>query len=43
VEGGTTAAVFATYLQHFLLPALSPGTVSWWTTSARTSPSASAP
>jgi transposase len=27
VEGGTDTAVFATYLQHFLLPALSPGTV----------------
>jgi transposase len=27
VEGGTDAAVFATYLQHFLLPALSPGMV----------------
>src|SRR5947208_14574285 len=26
-EGGTDTAVFATYLQHFLLPALSPGTV----------------
>jgi transposase len=27
VEGGTDTAVFATYLKHFLLPALSPGTV----------------
>src|SRR4051794_16549127 len=27
VEGGTETAVFATYLQHFLLPALAPGTV----------------
>src|SRR5687768_12597955 len=27
VEGGTDTAVFATYLQHFLLPALTPGTV----------------
>jgi transposase len=27
VEGGTDTAVFATYLQHFLLPALAPGTV----------------
>src|SRR5436309_3437421 len=27
VEGGTDTAVFATHLQHFLLPALSPGTV----------------
>src|SRR4051794_31747182 len=27
VEGGTDTAVFATYLQHFLLPALSPGTL----------------
>ncbi len=27
VEGGTDTAVFATYLEHFLLPALSPGTV----------------
>ena len=27
VEGGTDTAVFATYLTHFLLPALSPGTV----------------
>ena len=25
VEGGTDTAVFATYLEHFLLPALSPG------------------
>ncbi|HVI37135.1 MAG TPA: transposase, partial [Gaiellales bacterium] len=24
-EGGTDTAVFATYLEHFLLPALSPG------------------
>ena len=27
VQGGTDTAVFATYLEHFLLPALSPGTV----------------
>ena len=27
VEGGTDTAVFATYVEHFLLPALSPGTV----------------
>ena len=27
VEGGTDTAVFATYLQRFLLPALAPGTV----------------
>jgi transposase len=27
VEGGTDTAVFATYLEHFLLPALSPGVV----------------
>jgi transposase len=27
VEGGTDTAVFATYLEHFLLPALAPGTV----------------
>ena len=27
VEGGTTAAVFATYLEHFLLPALIPGQI----------------
>jgi transposase len=27
VEGGTDTAVFATYLAHFLLPALTPGTV----------------
>jgi transposase len=27
VEGGTDTAVFGTYLQHFLLPALSPGMV----------------
>jgi len=27
VEGGTDTAVFATYLEHFLLPALSPGMV----------------
>src|SRR4051794_25603124 len=27
VEGGTDTAVFAPYLEHFLLPALSPGTV----------------
>jgi transposase len=27
VEGGTDTAVFAAYLQHFLLPALAPGTV----------------
>jgi len=27
VEGGTDTAVFATYLEHFLLPNLSPGTV----------------
>src|SRR3954449_2852772 len=27
VEGGIDTAVFTTYLQHFLLPALSPGTV----------------
>ncbi len=27
VEGGTDTAVFATYLEHFLLPALSPGTL----------------
>jgi transposase len=27
VEGGTDTAVFATYLQHFLLPALPAGTV----------------
>ncbi len=27
VEGGTDTAVFATYLEHFLLPALEPGTV----------------
>src|SRR3954469_21614373 len=27
VEGGTDTAVFATYLQHFLLPARSPGTL----------------
>src|SRR3954447_14180457 len=27
VEGGTDTAVFATYLQHFLLPSLSAGTV----------------
>ncbi|MGR7025939.1 IS630 family transposase [Geodermatophilus sp. URMC 62] len=27
VEGGTDTAVFATYLQHFLLPALHPGQV----------------
>jgi transposase len=27
VEGGTDTAVFATYLEHFLLPALTPGTV----------------
>jgi transposase len=27
VEGGTDTAVFATYLQRFLLPVLSPGTV----------------
>jgi transposase len=27
VEGGTDTAVFATYLQHFLLPSLSPGTL----------------
>src|SRR4051794_35367294 len=27
VEGGTDTAVFATYLEHFLLPSLSPGTV----------------
>ena len=27
VEGGTDTAVFATYLQHFLLPALAPGTL----------------
>ena len=27
VEGGTDTAVFATYLEHFLLPALQPGTV----------------
>src|SRR3954466_2415166 len=27
VEGGTDTAVFATYLQHFLLPSLAPGTV----------------
>ena len=27
VEGGTDTAVFATYLQHFLLPGLAPGMV----------------
>jgi len=27
VEGGTDTAVFATYLEHFLLPSLAPGTV----------------
>ena len=27
VEGGTDTAVFATYLEHFLLPGLVPGTV----------------
>jgi transposase len=27
VEGGTDSAVFATYLEHFLLPALEPGRV----------------
>jgi transposase len=27
VEGGTDTAVFATYLEHFLLPGLRPGTV----------------
>jgi transposase len=27
VEGGTDTAVFATYLEHFLLPALTPGQV----------------
>src|SRR4051794_34394753 len=27
VEGGTDTAVFATYLQRFLLPSLAPGTV----------------
>src|SRR3954447_12129328 len=27
VEGGTDTAVFATYLQHVLLPTLAPGTV----------------
>src|SRR3954468_18764301 len=27
VEGGTGTAVFATYLEHFLLPSLSPGTL----------------
>jgi transposase len=27
VEGGTDTAVFATYLEHFLLPALHPGMV----------------
>jgi transposase len=27
VEGGTDTAVFATYLEHFLLPALAPGQV----------------
>src|SRR3954453_2279556 len=27
VEGGTDTAVFATYLEHFLLPALAPGTL----------------
>jgi transposase len=27
VEGGTDTAVFATYLQHLLLPSLAPGTV----------------
>jgi transposase len=27
VEGGTDTAVFAAYLEHFLLPALSPGMV----------------
>jgi transposase len=27
VEGGTDTAVFATYLEHFLLPGLAPGTV----------------
>jgi DDE superfamily endonuclease len=27
VEGGTDTAVFATYREHFLLPALCPGTV----------------
>jgi transposase len=27
VDGGTDTAVFATYLEHFLLPALSPGMV----------------
>ena len=27
VEGGTDTAVFATYLEHFLLPALEPGQV----------------
>jgi transposase len=25
VEGGTDTAVFATYLEHFLLPSLAPG------------------
>jgi len=38
VEGGTDTAVLATYLEHVLLPALSPGMLWWSTTSGRTNP-----
>src|SRR4051794_36934848 len=40
--GGTDTAVFATYLEHFLLPSLRPGQVVVWTTWVRTSPTGSA-
>jgi hypothetical protein len=39
VEGGTTAAVFAVYLDRLLCPACAPVSWSSSTTSVRTSPS----